>query len=98
MRFDESPEPLRDSAVVCRDDGGVGDRQAQRPSEQDNDGVPIGEAADHGCLRESSKKAEARIVAFQSFEAMRIARLATRTPPASNFIRLSSGDSTRSRW
>jgi hypothetical protein len=42
MCFDESPEPFRNLAMVCRNDGGVGDRQAEWPPEQDNDGVYLG--------------------------------------------------------
>ena len=65
MCFDKFPEPFRNSAMVSRDDGGVGDRQAERPPEQDDDSVPIGEAADRRRLREGSKKPEARVVPFQ---------------------------------
>ncbi len=50
--------------VICRDDGGVGNRQPEGAPEQDNDGVPIGEAADRRRLREGSEKPEGGTVAL----------------------------------
>ena len=45
--LDEFAQRVGDAQVVARDDGGVRDRQAERPAEQGDDGVPVGEPA-HG--------------------------------------------------
>ena len=43
--LDELAQRVGDAQVVARDDGGVRDRQAERPAEQGDDGVPVGEPA-----------------------------------------------------
>ena len=65
MCLNEAPEPFRDLAMVRRDDGGMRDRQTERPSKQHDDGVPIREAADRCRLREGGEKPEARVVALE---------------------------------
>jgi hypothetical protein len=44
--LDEGAEIVGDALVVARDDGGVRDRQAERPAEQRHHRVPVREAAD----------------------------------------------------
>jgi len=48
-----------------KDDRGVRDWQAERPSEQHDDIVPIGEAADCCSLGEGREKSEAGVVALE---------------------------------
>ena len=45
--LDEFAQRVGDAQVVARNDRGVRDRQAERPAEQGDDGVPVGEPA-HG--------------------------------------------------
>jgi hypothetical protein len=51
--------------MVSRNDGGVREREAERPSEQDDDSIPIGKAADRGRLGEGGKEAEPRVMALE---------------------------------
>ena len=58
MHLDEFAELVGDAVLVALDDRGVRDRQAQRPLEQRHHGVPVGEPADGGGLREGRDEAE----------------------------------------
>ncbi len=61
MHLDEFAELVGDALLVALDDRGVRDRQAQRPLEQRDHGVPVGEAADGGGLGEGRDEAERRM-------------------------------------
>ena len=50
IRLDELAQGVGDAQVVARDDRGVRDRQAERPAEQRDHGIPVGDAA-HRCRR-----------------------------------------------
>ncbi len=46
VRLDELAEILGDAMMIARHDRSVRDRQAERPAEQGNDGIPVGQSAD----------------------------------------------------
>ena len=50
--LEEAGERFADAVLVARNDRGVRDRQAERMAEQGGHREPVGEAADHRCLRE----------------------------------------------
>ncbi|KIT81858.1 hypothetical protein QT20_00135, partial [Staphylococcus aureus] len=50
-----------DALLIALDDRGVRDRQAERPLEQRDDGIPVGEAADGRGLGEGRDEAEGRM-------------------------------------
>ena len=52
VRLDELAEILGDAMMVARHDLGVRERQAERPAEQRDDGIPVGQSADRGRGRE----------------------------------------------
>src|SRR5690242_21532443 len=54
----EFAELVGDALLVALDDRGVRDRQPQRPLEQGNHGVPVGQAADGGGLRSEEHTSE----------------------------------------
>ena len=58
MHLDEFAELVGDAVLVALDDRGVRDRQAQRPLEQRDHGVPVGEAADGGGFGKGRDEAE----------------------------------------
>ena len=59
--LDELAQRIGDALVVARDDGGVRDRQPERPAEQRHHGVPVGEAA-HGRRRREGRDVAPRPV------------------------------------
>ena len=61
MHLDEFAELVGDALLVALDDRGVRDRQPQRPLEQGDHGVPVGEAADGGGLGKGRDEAERRM-------------------------------------
>jgi hypothetical protein len=63
--FDKLSEPLRNPATVRGDDGGMRDRQSKRPSEEDDNCVPIGQAADRRSSRKRREKTKAREVTLE---------------------------------
>ena len=61
MHLDEFAEPVGDALLVALDDGGVRDRQAERPAKQGHHGIPVGQPADGGGLGERRDEAESRM-------------------------------------
>ena len=59
--FDEFAELVGDAMLVALDDRGVRNRQSQRPLEQRDHGVPVGEAADRGGFGKGRDEAEDRM-------------------------------------
>src|SRR5262249_50530433 len=96
MGLKEAPEPFRDLAMVRRDDGGMRDRQTERPSKQHDDGVPIRKAAGVAASAKAARNPKPALWRSRSFAMTRTVRLATRTPPASHLVRLSSRNRARS--
>src|SRR5207342_3717797 len=62
---EEVRERLTDSVLVTGNDRGVGDWETQWVSEQSSDREPVGEAADHRCLRKRFHIAERWILVLE---------------------------------
>jgi hypothetical protein len=100
MCFDKFPEPFRNSAMVCRDDGvavwGIG-----RPSGRLNRTTTAYQSARPPIVAASAKAArnpKLGLYRSRSFATTRTPRLASRTPPATSLVRLSSRKLARVLW
>jgi hypothetical protein len=65
--LDEFAELVGDALLIALDDGGMRDRQSQRPLEQGDDRIPVGKAADRRRLRKRCDEAEHRMQGQQRF-------------------------------
>ncbi len=67
MHLDELAELIGDARLVALDDRGVRDRQAERPLEQRDHGIPVGEPADGRGFRKGGDEAEGGMHGQQPF-------------------------------